>query len=473
MLLDPKNINPPDYKELAEKLVAAKTLMARSPKEGGMPFIYTFIASKEHLLWTDFPKYIDRDGKEKVMETAATDGRRYFWHENFLRKLSIKKLMLVLAHEAYHVIMVHCDKMRVFGKNPTIWNLAVDYVVNYSIEFDAISVQKNLTNTDSFEKECNNAYKNNTVHPIWNEELGTPYKFADLIASIMEFQGLNDEEIAAKIEEHKKLPEKRVIYADFSLYGRSAESIYDEIMDARKKSGLSEGDFNSLVQQVLDAHLESDISRKELLEQLIQARSTCKRMNGTTPGSMEAILAELENPTLKWEDLCRQSMTNKRRESGNKNDWSRLRRRSLALDLYMPRKKDIFIRWLCMLDTSGSMSDSDIAYGISQLKCLDSRSEGIVVPVDSVPYWDKAVKIKTLTELPKINVVGRGGTVFDEFFNDYKKHIKEQIDLIIVITDGCFSLNCIKPRVDTVFVITNDSMPDVPFGRVAPLRKAV
>jgi predicted metal-dependent peptidase len=468
MLQDPKNLAPTNLSNLDKKISLVKTRMARSATMGGMPFVYAFIATKQHFLSVDvFPKYIDKNGEEKTAGTAATDGKVYYWDPDFLDKLSVRELSLVFAHETYHIVMQHCSPLRAFGKNKTIWNLAIDYVVNSSIEHDE-RIRLNQSDS-SFITKCDESYEKHTEHPIWNGNFGDPYQLKDLIETILSYKDLTPEQIE---EKQKESGDRRVTYVDFSIYGRSAESIYDEIMEARKKAGLSEGDFNDIIGQLnsMDSHMEVDIDKRKLLEEMLNAHIFSKKMMGTTPGCISDELEKLLSPKLKWQDIARQALQAVRHEMGSLNDWSRFRRRNLSLGLYSPKKKDNFVRWLCMLDTSGSMSMDDLVYGISQLKCLDGRSEGIVVPCDAQPYFDKAVKIRSMSDLPKINVVGRGGTVFDEFFDNYRSKIKERIDLIIVITDGGFHLNCKKPPVDVVFVCTNDHMPTVPWGRVAPLR---
>src|SRR6266581_467663 len=247
MLQDPKNLAPNNLNELDGKIRLTKTKMAQSADKGGMPFVYAFIATKNHVLCEDkFPKYIDKDGKEKVAGTAATDGRQYYWHPDFLQKLTSPELMIVFAHETYHIIMQHCNPLRSFGKNKMVWNLAVDYVVNSSIEHDK-RIFENSKNNSTFINQCSEAYEKKTTHPIWNGNFGSPYQLKDLIASILEWEGLDENEREAKRKELEKKEDKKVVYVDFSIYGRSAESIYDEIMDARKKSGLSDGDLNDLI----------------------------------------------------------------------------------------------------------------------------------------------------------------------------------------------------------------------------------
>ena len=143
--------------------------------------------------------------------------------------------------------------------------------------------------------------------------------------------------------------------------------------------------------------------------------------------------------------------------------------------LMTPKRKSYDAQFGCLLDTSGSMSKDDIAFGISQLASLDEKAEGIIVPCDSQIYWDDATKIKKCNpeQLSKIKVLGRGGTLFASFFSDYEKNIGK-CDFLIVITDGYLLeqdlVNMINPGIDTIWLITSSSEFKPPFGRVFHLK---
>src|SRR5260221_13396808 len=139
----------------------------------------------------------------------------------------------------------------------------------------------------------------------------------------------------------------------------------------------------------------------------MNAASSAKKMAGNLPGAIADELAKLSEPKLKWQDLVKHACQPIRQEMGRYNDWSRMRRRALSLDLYRPKRKDDTVRWLAMLDTSGSMSQEDMAYGISQLKALDYRSSGIVVPCDVEAYWKDATDIRNAGDLINVKVRGR------------------------------------------------------------------
>ena len=471
-LQDKKNLAPKILEELDKKLSIAKANLALNSTKfkAGMPFVYAFAATKEHHLDDCFPSIKDEEtGEETKSGTAATNGIVYKWFPDFLAKLTPFETIIVIAHETYHIVMQHCNPNRCFGKDLHIWNLAIDYVVNGAIEHDLIQ-------NGHIAKDENKKGKKdpNVAHPIWTGNFGKPTTLEALIKQINE---MGDAKKAGTVQKKKGKLESTV-FADYSLYGRSAENIYEEIMDALRKNGLG-GDLSDLLRKMgfdpdtMDTHEKIEISRGKLLEEIMNAASSAKKMAGTLPGAIADELAKLEEPRLKWQDLVKHACQTIRQEKGKYNDWSRMRRRALSLDLYRPRMKDDTVRWLAMLDTSGSMSPEDMAYGISQLKALDYRSTGIVIPCDVEPYWQDATDIKNASDLASVKVRGRSGTNFDTFFKDYRLHVKGHIDLIIVLTDGYVSLNPqYRPPVDVVFVITNEHMPQLPYGRVAPLRSA-
>jgi predicted metal-dependent peptidase len=116
------------------------------------------------------------------------------------------------------------------------------------------------------------------------------------------------------------------------------------------------------------------------------------------------------------------------------------------------------------------MSDENIITVVSQLKSLDTLAEGVIIPADAQVYWDQVTKVKNCSpeELAKIKVVGRGGTHFMEFIEEYEERIGKQ-DFVIIMTDGYLfeDLNKIKvPKQDIVWVIVNNASFTAPFGRV-------
>lgn len=67
--------------------------------------------------------------------TAGTNGRDVIYSETFVNSLSRKQLRFVVAHEALHKALMHCTLYGQLDKKyPRLTNIAMDYVVNATIE---------------------------------------------------------------------------------------------------------------------------------------------------------------------------------------------------------------------------------------------------------------------------------------------------------------------------------------------------
>jgi predicted metal-dependent peptidase len=471
-LNDPRNVAE-NGKELAEcqaKIAAVMTRMFRQPKNGGNPFLFSLTAPKPHELCDNL------SGQE--IRTAATDGKRYYWNPKFLQSLSHDEATVVMEHESYHVAFFHSERMR--GFNAHMRNVAMDYVVNAVIEVDH--------------------ERNQRPGQLWGGALGEPIPLAKLLSYI-----------DGKCE----IPKEGIVYADKTVHGRSPESIYEEIMRHWDKSprkcktcealsldphtGQSKipkpwnqpccpdcgakpdpnggaGTGNGGLPSGMDGHVDSKVSKQEVQQDVARAAQQASTMRGTVPSEIEDLLGDLIKPQLKFTDIVRSCMLRKVQDAGMKNDWKRFRKRYIGAKprQYLPKRHTHMPRWLAMLDTSGSMGDDDLTYGISQLQVLGNHSEGYVVPVDGAPHWGGVTPVKKIDDLKRTKVVGRGGTVFDDFFREFPEHLGTDFDVVVIITDGyCGQIpRELRPPCDVVWVVTRGDHKDFsqPFGRVAPLR---
>jgi predicted metal-dependent peptidase len=226
----------------------------------------------------------------------------------------------------------------------------------------------------------------------------------------------------------------------------------------------------------VDDHMDTSESEEKLAKRISDAMEAARKMAGHVPAALEDELGKLTAPKVTWQDIIRTRLL-KARAGNGRNDWTRFRSRPMFSGLLVPKRKNYFAHFGCLLDTSGSMGKDDMAFGLSQLCALDERSEGTIVPADASIYWDKATKIKKATtdEISKVKVVGRGGTMFAEFFTDYEKNIGK-CDFLIVITDGYLLDTDIAemkhPGVDVIWLITSSTAFNAPFGRVFDLHSS-
>lgn len=222
----------------------------------------------------------------------------------------------------------------------------------------------------------------------------------------------------------------------------------------------------------VDDHMDAEGSREEIARKLAEAIENAKRMAGYVPAGLDEELGELTAPKIRWQESIRGKLKTVR-QGNAKNDYTKFRTRPMFAGLLVPKRRAYTANFGCLLDCSGSMSQQDIAYGISQLQALDDKSEGWVVPADSDIYWDNIVKLKNMKkeELKKVEVVGRGGTMFGSFFEDYEKKGGGKCNFLLMITDGYLLDNDLatmkNPGIPVYWIITSENATfKPPFGKV-------
>ena len=481
-LQDPSNLasSPRQLKELVDKISSTMTRLFRKPEGGGNPFLFALAGPKPHYLATELYGH--------PIETAATNGKNFYWNPTFLESLDENQCSTVMSHESFHVLFFHCSGERGAGKDQKDWNVACDFIVNAVVESDHVKTKRDLK------------YK------LWGGALGNPITLQMLLDWL-------DDKL-------KALPDHGC-FADLTCVGMSPESIYDQIqqhkltsprrckernggcgaMSMDPKTGTSTfgpGPQDLTLEEgkpwgpncclkcgappnyspygPMDSHLPSQQTRDETLGDMMRAAEAATQMRGNVPSEVEGALAELKKPTLSPRDIIRHCFQRKALDVGNKNDWKRYKRRGMAMTppVYQPKKHDFHPRWLAMIDTSGSMGDDDIANGVKELQVVANGTEGYVVACDAQVHWESVTRITSATDLRRTKIVGRGGTVFDSFFEEYPKRLGTEFDVIVIITDGdCGHIPYnLRPHCDLLWIITNDRAFKPSFGRVCSLRSA-
>ena len=75
------------------------------------------------------------DVKFEDIGTAGTDGRNVYYDPAFVGRLNRKQLRYLVAHESLHKALMHCTNYNELSKKyPQLCNMAMDYVVNATIE---------------------------------------------------------------------------------------------------------------------------------------------------------------------------------------------------------------------------------------------------------------------------------------------------------------------------------------------------
>ena len=78
--------------------------------------------------------------ENKDIPTAGTDGETIYYNPEYLESLSVEEQTFVFAHEVCHIAFNHI--LRSEGKDPKLWNIATDGVINQFLKRDGLKMAK-------------------------------------------------------------------------------------------------------------------------------------------------------------------------------------------------------------------------------------------------------------------------------------------------------------------------------------------
>jgi len=206
-----------------------------------------------------------------------------------------------------------------------------------------------------------------------------------------------------------------------------------------------------------------DSSPSELADQL--TRSFTKMMadsaeavksRGTLPGSIKQFIDELiRPPQVDWRQELR-NYCKSAKPSRRKTTLSRPKRKHISLSGAVTsdhpgKRKNPSYRIVFAIDTSGSVSNSELQEIFSELRGILNCNEGTeVTVVECDTHIGRVYDLDSVKDVDT-NVSGRGGTSFDPVFHWVKGNLvwekercDKQPDLLIYATDG----ECPLPPVD-------------------------
>jgi predicted metal-dependent peptidase len=68
--------------------------------------------------------------------TAAVDGRNFYYNSAFVNTLDADEVVFLVGHELGHCMFEHF--MRREDRNPQLWNMAGDYIINWILKRERI-----------------------------------------------------------------------------------------------------------------------------------------------------------------------------------------------------------------------------------------------------------------------------------------------------------------------------------------------
>ncbi len=347
--------------------------------------------------------------------TAATDGRNFYYNTEFVKKLSVKKLEFLFAHEICHCVFDHFG--RVGSRDRQLSNIAQDFAVNQILVDDRIG--ERITEV----KICqDNKYRGMAWEEIYD----------DLMKN------------AISLEQLGELLDQHINEQEHEGQGAGKEG-----KDGKGAPTLTKEEAQKI--------------RDEIKQAMIQSAAAAGA--GKTPLGIQRLIKDLTEPKMNWRELIRMNI-----QSIIRNDYSftRPNRKAMHSGAILPGlKNDETIDVAIALDMSGSIGDVDAKIFLSEVKGIMAQYADYNIHIwcfDTDIYNPQKITQDNGDELLTYDLQGGGGTDFEANWQ-FMKDNDIQPKKFIMFTDGypCGGWGD-EDYCDTLFIVKG-SNNEAPFGQ--------
>jgi predicted metal-dependent peptidase len=365
--------------------------------------------------------------------TAATDGRNLYYNTQFFNAMTNKEIEFVIAHEILHCIFDHIIRRE--NRNPMLYNIACDYLVNNTLVRDRIGDMPKLV-------DCFQDFK----YDGWTSEEVYDDLFKEAEKNGEEFL----KELGELLDEH----------VDWE----------SDPKDGAGKEGEQEGKGKGRPKYTKE---QLKKIRDEIKENMISSAQTAGA--GNVPGEVQRLIKELTEPKMNWRQILRQQI-----QSTIRNDYtfSRPSRKAWHTGAILPGMNfDETIDICVALDMSGSIGDSQAKDFLGEVKGIMEEYKDYNIKVwcfDTAVYNEQDFSADGGTDLLDYEIMGGGGTDFMANWT-YMKENDIVPKKFIMFTDGyTWDTWGDDSYCDTVFVIhsNHDKNLQAPFGMTAHYENA-
>lgn len=348
--------------------------------------------------------------------TAATDGRNFYYNDDFIKSLDDDELVFLFGHEVGHCVFDHMGRRG--ERDPQIWNMAGDYVVNDMLVENHVG-------------------KKITTVPIL---LDSKYK------------GMTADEIYAELIKNSTTVQMTL---DMHMDGSGEEAEQGKASDGKSRSSGIKIDPEEMKRL-----------RDEMKEAILQSAKSAGA--GNVPGGIRRMIDQFVAPKMPWQDLLRIQL-----ESSLKNNYSFTRpsRKSWHTGAILPgmlpaEELDVVIA----MDMSGSITQEMGTDFLSEVKGMLELYTTYNIHIfcfDTSVYNPATFTSDGGDDIIDYEVMGGGGTDFTCCF-DYMKENDINPKQFIMFTDGePYGSWGDENYCDTLFVIHSNKDVEAPFGVTA------
>jgi len=359
--------------------------------------------------------------------TAAVDGRNLYFNTQFFNAMNNKEIEFVIAHEILHCVFDHLGRRD--ERNPMLYNIAADYIVNNLLVRDRIGEKPSIV-------DCFQDFK----YEGWTSEEVYEELFKEAEKNGKEFL----EQLGEMLDEH------------LDLEGDGTE---EDNKDGKGRPKYSKAEMDQI--------------KDEIKEAMIQAAQTAGA--GNTPAGIQRLIKQLTEPKINWRELLRQQI-----QSTIKSDYTFARpsRKGWHTGAILPGMNFQDTIDICItLDMSGSIGDAQAKDFLGEIQGIMDEYKDYKIKLwcfDTSVYNEQDFSADDGDALTDYEIYGGGGTDFMVNWQ-YMKDNDIQPKKFIMFTDGYAWDSWGDPDwCETIFIIhsNHNKNLEAPFGITAHYEEA-
>ena len=378
----------------------------------------------------------------KWCKTAATDGRKLYYNREFIKSLTPDELLFLIGHEVMHCVYDHLGRKG--SREHKLWNMANDYIVNYTLKKEKLG-----------EMPKGGLYDDRYTDEMTSEEV---YRLLEQ----------NQTKVQMTLDEHLEMD------------GSDGDGEGDGSGGGKTVTVTVQGGPDGPPQLTEE---DKQKIRNEVKAAVINAAQAVGA--GKVPAGVKRLIDAFTNPIMDWRTLLEMHI-----QSSIKDDYTfnRPSKRSWGIgggaSVILPGSnfKDT-VDVAVTIDTSGSMTDQMLRDFLSETKGIMETFDDFKLTLwtfDTQVYNPKVFTQNNIDEIMDYEPKGGGGTMFEcnwEFMRDPAgagfgdiEGIGDSIEpkKFVMFTDGypCGTWGE-EDYCDTLFIVHGNTSIVAPWGMTA------
>ena len=407
--------------------------------------------------------------ENKDIPTAGTDGETIYYNPEYLEGLSVEEQTFIFSHEVCHIAFNHI--LRSEGKNPELWNIATDGVINQFLKRDGLKMASGgVDMAEAINYDAEQLYEkllqekqqrcqgNSQQNQQGNQQQssGGSQSGNNQQQSLSPLQGNSGSGSSQEQSGGESAEDSQKEDKSKQDVGHNTHSMWEQAVKKHKEQQEKTDKKESLLDKLLDKLLGKDKDKKDKEKTELEK----KQEELESMGEKDAFKKNLEDKKKQLEELkeaiskqASQAGTSTNRDIRTVNnigtakpliDWRYVLREAIKYDADWSYKNATLEDGVVsanleeqpmpeteiVLDTSGSINEVLLKNFLRECKNILQHTKLKVGCFDTEFYGFH--EIRTEEDIEKMRFEGGGGTNFDVAVGAFSRRVENKI----IFTDG-------------------------------------